>query len=122
MATASEVHVSSGMKPVRNLCYEPVRSQCQRQTRRSNVSLRSVCLRFTSSLALAAALNRNQLFQLLSAPPKKDRSEWPPVTPLIPLLLCPLYYAAVFLGIKQFLLAHFSLFCFPEIGIQLIKH
>lgn len=87
-----------------------------------NVSLRSVCLRFTSSLALAAALNRNQLFQLLSAPPKKDRSEWPPVTPLIPLLLCPLYYAAVFLGIKQFLLAHFSLFCFPEIGIQLIKH
>lgn len=49
-----------------------------------NVSLRSVCLSFGSSLALAVTLNHKQLFQLLSALPKKERFEWPPVTPLMP--------------------------------------
>ena len=90
MATVSEVHVSCGSKLVRNLCQwrrdETARVTCDGL----NVSLSSFCLSFNSCLALDAALNHNHLLQLLSALPKKDRLERPPVTLPCPALPSPL--------------------------------
>lgn len=103
MATESELHISSGSKLVRNLCLR-LRTQTARvRCEGVNVSLRSVCLRFTSCLALAVSLNHSHLFQLLSALPKKDRT----LNPLMPTPLpspLPLWV----LGIRLLLLASFA--------------
>lgn len=82
MATVREVHISSGSKLIWNLCLRLRDETATVWCEGLNVSLRSFCLRFNSCLALDLALNHNHLFQLLSALPKKDRLERPPLSPL----------------------------------------
>lgn len=113
MATVSEVHISSGSKRVWNLCLRLRDRTARLRCEGLNVSLRSFCLRFSSCLALAAALNHNRLFQLLSALPKKDRLERPPSHPSHTLLVLVYSSAlfitlAVFLGIRLLILAYFT--------------
>lgn len=108
-ATVTELHISNGSELVWNLCLR-LRDQTARvRCERLNVSLRSVCLRLNSCLALVLALNHNHLFKLLSALPKKDRLKRPPSHPSH-VLLCLVYSSALsitlvgFLGIRLLLL------------------
>lgn len=129
MATASEGHISSGSKPVRNLCVglrdQTARVRCEGL----NVSLRSLCLRFNSCLALAALLNHHRLSQLLSALPKKDRQAWealplsPPqahFTPLPSPLPLWFFWVLGLLILAYFTISGVNLF-FLEISIQPIQ-